>query len=144
MEKYSRGRRGVPAKDVGRVYPAREFKSLLLRQKSTSVARGLSIFLFDYCPNLICTARIIREISRLRREYPHPAPDKQACRASGGVCEVDSTSKARRATSPKLHNNDARRCASLLCRDIETVITEVGYRTLADIEICLISNFTRY
>ena len=48
MEKYSSGRRGVPAKDVGRVYPAREFKSLLLRQKSTSVARGLSIFLFDF------------------------------------------------------------------------------------------------
>ena len=32
-EKYSRGRRGVPAKDVGRDFPAREFKSLLLRQK---------------------------------------------------------------------------------------------------------------
>ena len=31
MEKYSSGRRGVPAKDVGRAYPAREFKSLLLR-----------------------------------------------------------------------------------------------------------------
>ncbi len=32
-EKYSRGRRGAPAKGVGRIYPAREFKSLLLRQK---------------------------------------------------------------------------------------------------------------
>ena len=32
MEKYSRGRRGAPAKGVGRIYPAREFKSLLLRQ----------------------------------------------------------------------------------------------------------------
>ena len=37
LEKYSRGRRGAPAKGVGRIYPAREFKSLLLRQKSTIV-----------------------------------------------------------------------------------------------------------
>ena len=27
------GRRGAPAKGVGRIYPAREFKSLLLRHK---------------------------------------------------------------------------------------------------------------
>ena len=33
LEKYSRGRRGAPAKGVGRIYPAREFKSLLLRQR---------------------------------------------------------------------------------------------------------------
>ncbi len=33
LEKYSRGRRGAPAKGVGRIYPAREFKSLLLRQE---------------------------------------------------------------------------------------------------------------
>ena len=31
-EKYSSGRRGAPAKGVGRVFPARESKSLLLRQ----------------------------------------------------------------------------------------------------------------
>ena len=36
MQKYSSGRRGVPAKDVGRAYPAREFKSLLLRQKHST------------------------------------------------------------------------------------------------------------
>ena len=32
MEKYSSGRRGLPAKEVDRVFPVREFKSLLLRQ----------------------------------------------------------------------------------------------------------------
>ena len=47
---------------------------------------------------------------RLRRRYPHPAPDKRACRSSGGVFEVDSTSKARRATSLKLRKYDARCC----------------------------------
>ena len=35
-EKYSSGRRGAPAKGVGRVFPARESKSLLLRQKITA------------------------------------------------------------------------------------------------------------
>ena len=33
MEKYSRGRRGAPAKGVDGIYPVREFKSLLLRQQ---------------------------------------------------------------------------------------------------------------
>ena len=32
------------------------------------------------------------EIFRLRRRYPHPAPDKRACRSLGGVCEVDLSS----------------------------------------------------
>ena len=31
-----------------------------------------------------------REVFRLWRIYPHPAPDKRACRSSGGICEADS------------------------------------------------------
>ena len=58
------------------------------------------------------------EIFRLWRRYPYPTPDKRACRSSGRVCEVDSTSKAHRAIS---------------CRDIEVVIT--GERSKKDI-IC--------
>ena len=51
------------------------------------------------------------ELSRLWREYPYPAPDKRACRSLGGVCEVDSMSKAHRANSQRaLHRYDARRC----------------------------------
>ena len=34
----------------------------------------------------------LAELFRLWRIYPHPAPDKRACRSSGGVCEADSTS----------------------------------------------------
>ena len=44
MEKYSRGRRGAPAKGVGRIYPAREFKSLLLRHESPCKSRTFSFF----------------------------------------------------------------------------------------------------
>ena len=44
MEKYSRGRRGAPAKGVGRVFPAREFKSLLLRQRKQHVPCGYAVF----------------------------------------------------------------------------------------------------
>ena len=39
MEKYSRGRRGAPAKGVDGIYPVREFKSLLLRQKQRDVTK---------------------------------------------------------------------------------------------------------
>ena len=35
---------------------------------------------------------------------------QRACRSSGGVCEADSTSKARRATAQKLRKYDARCC----------------------------------
>ena len=35
---------------------------------------------------------------RLWRRYPHPAPDKRACRSSSGVCEPDSV--APRRTEP--------------------------------------------
>ena len=38
-EKYSSGRRGAPAKGVGRELPAREFKSLLLRQRKKDANR---------------------------------------------------------------------------------------------------------
>ena len=50
------------------------------------------------------------ELFRLWRRYPHPAPDKRACRSSGGVCEVDSTNRVRRAASQKLRKYDARCC----------------------------------
>ena len=55
----------------------------------------------------------------LRRRYPHPAPDKRACRSSGGVCEVDSSNEVRRATSQKLRKYDARCC----------IIFTEGYRS---------------
>ena len=44
LEKYSRGRRGAPAKGVGREYPAREFKSLLLRQKKSLIFKDFFHF----------------------------------------------------------------------------------------------------
>ena len=56
------------------------------------------------------------ELSRLRRGYPHPAPDKQACRSSGGVCEVDSMSKLIEPHRIKLHNYDARCCIIIMER----------------------------
>ena len=59
------------------------------------------------------------ELSRPWREYPHPAPDKRACRSSGGVCEVDSSNEVRRATSQKLRKYDARCC----------IIFTEGYRS---------------
>ena len=40
------GRRGSPAKGVDWKYPVREFKSLCLRQKSTTFDRELSIFTY--------------------------------------------------------------------------------------------------
>ena len=44
-QKYSSGRRGAPAKGVGRILPAREFKSLLLRQRKTRKnAEKLSVY----------------------------------------------------------------------------------------------------
>ena len=46
-EKYSRGRRGAPAKGVGRIYPAREFKSLLLRQKTKPPNRVVLFFVCE-------------------------------------------------------------------------------------------------
>ena len=46
-EKYSRGRRGAPAKGVGRLKPAREFKSLLLRQQKQNICLPTNVlFLF--------------------------------------------------------------------------------------------------
>ena len=59
------------------------------------------------------------ELFRLWRRYPHPAPDKQACRSSGGVCEVDSTNRVRRAAPQKLRKYDARCC----------IIFTEGYRS---------------
>ena len=59
------------------------------------------------------------ELFRLWRRYPHPAPDKRACRSSGGVCEVDSTNRVRRAASQKLRKDDARCC----------IIFTEGYRS---------------
>ena len=56
------------------------------------------------------------ELSRLRREYPHPASDKQACRSSGGVCEVDSMSKLIEPHLIGLHNYDARCCIIIMER----------------------------
>ena len=56
------------------------------------------------------------EIFRLRRRYPHPAPDKRACRSSGGVCEVDSMSKLIEPHLIKLHNYDARCCIIIMER----------------------------
>ena len=50
------------------------------------------------------------EISRLWRGYPHPAPDKRACRSSGGVCEVDSDNKLPEPHRMGLHKYDARCC----------------------------------
>ena len=50
------------------------------------------------------------ELFRFQRKYLHPAPDKQACRSSGEVCEADLTSIARQAASHKLHKYDARCC----------------------------------
>ena len=32
-------------------------------------------------------------ISRVARIYPHPTPDKRACRSSGGVCEPESKTR---------------------------------------------------
>ena len=43
-EKYSRGRRGAPAKGVGRLIPAREFKSLLLRQRKVLKSQDFRTF----------------------------------------------------------------------------------------------------
>ena len=59
------------------------------------------------------------ELFRLWRRYPHPALDKRACRSSGGVCEVDSTNRVRRAASQKLRKYDARCC----------IIFTEGYRS---------------
>ena len=36
---------------------------------------------------------------RLRRRYPRPAPDKRACRSSGGVCELVSSALPRKVSS---------------------------------------------
>ena len=56
------------------------------------------------------------EIFRLRRRYPHPAPDKRACRSSGGICEVDSRACALEPHLIKLHNYDARCCIIIMER----------------------------
>ena len=50
------------------------------------------------------------ELSRLWRGYPHPAPDKRACRSSGGVCEVDSDNRLPEPHRMGLHKYDARCC----------------------------------
>ena len=42
------------------------------------------------------------------RGYPHPAPDKQACRSLSGVFEVDSNNKLSEPHLIKLQNYDAR------------------------------------
>ena len=76
MEKYSSGRRGVPAKDVGRAFPARGFKSLLLRQNKKH-----PVWVLLFC------GRVLNPLSRRN--------------ASGGGCEkkrsmtVFSEAKAR-------------------------------------------------
>ena len=44
---------------------------------------------------------------------------QRACRSSGGVCEVDSTNRVRRAASQKLRKYDARCC----------IIFTEGYRS---------------
>lgn len=45
-ETYPRGRRGAPAKGVGRVIPSREFKSLCLRTKKESFNKDSFYFLY--------------------------------------------------------------------------------------------------
>ena len=65
--------------------------------------------------NRICTVHHA-VIFRLRRKYPHPAPDKRACRSSGGVCEVDSMSKLIEPRRMGLHNYDAHMCIIIMER----------------------------
>ena len=56
-EKYSSGRRGAPAKGVGRVFPARESKSLLLRHQKTHFCLPTKVrFLNDVCLRQMMTA----------------------------------------------------------------------------------------
>ena len=55
----------------------------------------------------------------LRRRYPHPTPDKLACRSSGGVYEAVSTSTAREPLLFRLRKYDARCC----------IIFTEGYRS---------------
>ena len=50
------------------------------------------------------------EIFRRWRRYPHPMPDKRACRSSGGVCEVDSDNELSEPHLIGLHKYDARCC----------------------------------
>ena len=56
------------------------------------------------------------ELFRAWRRYPHPAPDKQACRSSGGICEVDSDNTLSKPYLIKLHNYDARCCIIIMER----------------------------
>ena len=70
MEKYSSGRRGVPAKDVGRVYPAREFKSLLLRQQKENFCLPKVLFLFIQAAGLAYHHRAKRGVYHQGRVAP--------------------------------------------------------------------------
>ena len=57
------------------------------------------------------------EVFRLWRIYPRPAPDKRACRSSGGGCEADSMSYAHWASSQRaLHKYDANYCIIFMQR----------------------------
>ena len=50
------------------------------------------------------------------RICPRPAPDKPACRSSGGTCEVDSMSKLIEPHLVRLHNYDAQLCIIIMER----------------------------
>ena len=75
MEKYSRGRRGAPAKGVGRLKPAREFKSLLLRHQKAVVCSADHCFFHSSSPapktvlrrNRSCLIFRRRDLTKTRR-----------------------------------------------------------------------------
>ena len=80
-EKYSRGRRGAPAKGVGRVFPAREFKSLLLRHSSPQ-QQCCGLFILHACNEPICISSsppffcdvyeiILISLYERIRDFPH-------------------------------------------------------------------------
>ena len=89
------------------------------------VRRATSLWLRKYdarcciIKNQICCSMHHGVLFRRWRRSPHPASDKQACRTSGGVCEADSTNRARRAAPLQLRKYDARCC----------IIFTEGYRS---------------
>ena len=58
----------------------------------------------------------LAELFRLWRIYPHPSPDKRACRSSGGLCEVVSMSKLIEPHLIRLHKYDATSCIIFMQR----------------------------
>ena len=85
MEKYSRGRRGAPAKGVGRIYPAREFKSLLLRQKETADLVSAFSFCLRDLNDRDGGARALSSIAASGRNSENEKRENKECRKASIV-----------------------------------------------------------